>query len=78
MLGGDGTMLRALDAFPRHRRPVLGVNFGRVGLPDGDRRRTSSSEGLERVFAGDYRRVELPTIEVTVGGETHCRASTTP
>ena len=32
MLGGDGTMLRALRRFLGTGVPVLGVNFGRVGF----------------------------------------------
>jgi NAD+ kinase len=36
-LGGDGTMLRALRLAQAHARPVLGVNFGRLGfLPEVD------------------------------------------
>src|SRR5262245_43628379 len=32
VLGGDGTMLRALGRFLEARIPVIGVNFGRVGF----------------------------------------------
>jgi len=32
VLGGDGTMLRALGRYLGSDVPVLGVNFGRVGL----------------------------------------------
>ncbi|GAA4835638.1 NAD(+)/NADH kinase [Saccharopolyspora rosea] len=36
-LGGDGTMLRALRLACEHRKPVLGVNLGRLGfLPEID------------------------------------------
>jgi NAD+ kinase len=60
-LGGDGTMLRALRATLGTGTPVFGVKYGRVGFltsVDGDR----LEEALERVFAGDYRVVELSTL----------------
>src|SRR4029450_10148354 len=59
-LGGDGTMLRALRATLGTATPVFGVNFGRMGF-------LTSAEGhrledaLRRVFAGEYRIVELCT-----------------
>ena len=70
VLGGDGTMLRGLARFLERGVPVLGVNFGRVGFLTaigGD----EVEAGLERVFAGEYRVVELPTLEVEHGGERH-------
>ena len=60
-LGGDGTMLRALRATLGEATPVFGVNFGRMGF-------LTSAEGhrledaLRRVFAGEYRIVELCTL----------------
>jgi NAD+ kinase len=68
VLGGDGTMLRALTRFLGARVPVIGVNFGRVGFlasmhPD------ELEDGLGRAFAGDFVVVELPTLEARVGGE---------
>jgi NAD+ kinase len=60
-LGGDGTMLRALRATLGSRTPVFGVNYGRVGFltsAEGDQ----LEQALERVFAGDYRVVELSTL----------------
>jgi NAD+ kinase len=60
-LGGDGTMLRALRATLGTGTPVFGVKYGRVGFltsVDGDR----LEEALERVFAGDYRVVDLSTL----------------
>jgi NAD+ kinase len=70
VLGGDGTMLRALQRTLGTGSPVIGVNFGSVGFL------TSISsedleEGLERVFAGDYVVAELPTLEAEAGGERH-------
>lgn len=70
VLGGDGTMLRALQRTLGTGTPVIGVNFGDVGFL------TSISaddleDGLARVFAGDYVVVELPTLDAEVGGERH-------
>jgi len=68
VLGGDGSMLRALARFLGRGVPVIGVNYGRVGFltamsgPD-------LEAGVARVFAGDYRTVELSTLEVSVGGK---------
>jgi len=69
VLGGDGTMLRALTRFHGSGVPVIGVNYGRVGFLTAipaDRLEID----LARVFAGEYRTVELSTLEVTVGTET--------
>jgi NAD+ kinase len=69
-LGGDGTMLRALRATLGKPTPVFGVRFGRVGF-------LTSAEGeqlepaLERLFAGDFRVVEMCTLAARLAGETH-------
>lgn len=68
-LGGDGTMLRAVDLVSREGVPVLGINVGHLGYltecePAGWR------EALERVFAGDFEVEERMTLEVAV----HTRA----
>ena len=68
VLGGDGTMLRALKHSLETGVPVLGVNFGRVGfLTTIDESELAS--GLERAFAGEYRVIELPTLEADLGGQ---------
>lgn len=70
VLGGDGTMLRALRQYLGTGIPVLGVNFGRVGF-------LSSLEpeeletGLTRAFAGELELVELPTLELENGDARH-------
>jgi NAD+ kinase len=68
VLGGDGTMLRALARFLGTGVPVIGVNFGQVGFLSSIQR-PELETGLARVFSGDYQVVELPTLEVVVGGE---------
>lgn len=68
VLGGDGTMLRALQRLLGTGIPAVGVNFGRVGFL------TAISEdeldtALPRVFAGEHVVVELPTLDVELDGE---------
>lgn len=70
VLGGDGTMLRALRRTLGSGIPVIGVNYGAVGFLTS----ISASDlenGLARVFAGEYVVVELPTLEVEIGDERH-------
>jgi NAD+ kinase len=69
VLGGDGTMLRALGRFLDSGVPVIGVNFGRVGfLASIEQERLERD--LARVFAGEYHVVELPTLEAEFDGCT--------
>lgn len=50
-MGGDGTVLRALDLF--YRCPVLAINFGTVGfLTAGDRKDLESI--IQQVLAGNF------------------------
>jgi len=70
VLGGDGTMLRALKRSLGSGPPVIGVNYGAVGFL------TSISAddletGLERAFGGDYLVAELPTLQADASGEEH-------
>ena len=69
-VGGDGTILRSLARLLGTGVPVIGVNFGRVGflasiMPD------RLEHDLARVFRGEYRVVELPTLEVDLNGASH-------
>jgi NAD+ kinase len=70
VLGGDGTMLRALKRFLGTGVPVLGVNFGRVGFLAGVPQNDLEG-GLARAFRGDFVTVELPTLEAELAGERH-------
>jgi NAD+ kinase len=70
VLGGDGTMLRALSHFLGTGVPVFGINFGRVGFLTS----VGGAElerGARRAFAGEYERVELSTLDLELGGKHH-------
>jgi NAD+ kinase len=69
-LGGDGTMLRALHRALGSGVPVVGVNFGRIGFLTS----VAASDlegGLARALAGDFKVVELATIQAEIEGERH-------
>jgi NAD+ kinase len=68
VLGGDGTMLRALQRYLGTGVPALGVNFGRVGFLTSVEAE-DLEDGLQRVFAGEFDVVELPTITATTDGD---------
>jgi NAD+ kinase len=70
VLGGDGTMLRALNRFLGTGLPVIGVNFGRVGFLS-TIAREALEPGLRRVFGGELQAVKLATLEVELGGSPH-------
>ena len=68
-VGGDGTILRTLARLLGTGVPVIGVNFGRVGFlasiaPE------RLEDDLERVFSGEFRTIEQPTLEARLDGET--------
>jgi NAD+ kinase len=70
VLGGDGTMLRTLARLLGNNVPVIGVNYGRVGFLASIRPEDLDRD-LERVFAGEYVTVELPTLQVRLDGDRH-------
>jgi NAD+ kinase len=68
-VGGDGTILRTLARLLGTGIPVIGINFGRVGFlasiaPE------RLEDDLTRVFGGEYRTVEQPTLEAQLESET--------
>lgn len=67
VLGGDGSILHALRHFARSGVPVFGVNFGTVGFLAAVER-DDAAEGMRRAFAGEIEAVELPGLEIEVGG----------
>jgi NAD+ kinase len=68
VLGGDGTMLRALQRLLGTGIPAIGVNFGRVGFLTAIMEEELDTS-LPRVFAGEHVVIELPTLEVELDGQ---------
>mgnify|MGYP001278516565 CR=1 FL=1 len=67
VLGGDGTILKALSRYAGTQVPVFAINYGTVGFLaalDPDER----DEGLERAFRGDFQVISLPALTVDVNG----------
>jgi NAD+ kinase len=69
VLGGDGSILRALRRYARTEVPVFGVNFGTVGFLAAVER-DEAAAGIARAFAGEIETVRLPGLEVTIGERT--------
>ena len=66
VLGGDGTILKALRHFADTDVPVFGINYGTVGFlaavdPDDVR------SGLESAFTGDFEVMSLPALDIGDG-----------
>jgi NAD+ kinase len=61
VLGGDGTILRALRRYAGTEVPVFAVNFGQIGFlatvePD------ELEDGIRRALSGDFELLRLPAI----------------
>jgi NAD+ kinase len=64
-LGGDGTMLRAVDAAYEAGVPVLGVNVGQMGYLT-EVEPSEFEPALTRIIAGDFEVAERMVLEITV------------
>ncbi len=69
VLGGDGSILHALRRFARTGVPVFGVNFGTVGFLAAVER-DQAEEGIRRALAGEIESIDLPGLEIEIGGES--------
>jgi NAD+ kinase len=69
VFGGDGSILYALRRFARTGVPVFGVNFGTVGFLAAIER-GDAAQGIPRAYAGETETIELPGLELEVGGES--------
>jgi NAD+ kinase len=70
VLGGDGTILRALQCYAGTDVPVFAINFGEIGFlatvePE------DIEDGIRRAFAGDFELLRLPGIVLELDGSRH-------
>jgi NAD+ kinase len=71
VLGGDGTILRALRCYARTGVPVFAINFGAIGFlatvePE------DIEDGIRRALNGDFELLRLPGIELgAADGSAH-------
>ncbi len=73
VLGGDGTLLRVSQLASRHGIPILGINFGRVGLLTDLEQ--DEMDLVNRIFTGEYSIDERMMLTATVSdenGERYC------
>ena len=68
VLGGDGTILKALRHYAETEVPVFGINFGTIGFlaaadPD------QLGEGVDKALAGEFEVLSMPALELGVVGE---------
>ena len=68
VLGGDGTILRALRHYARTGVPVFGINYGTVGFLAAAEAE-ELGPALERAFSGDFQVLAMPGLEVAVQAE---------
>jgi NAD+ kinase len=65
VLGGDGTILRALRRYAGTSVPVFAVNYGEIGfLATIDPHEESLADGMARALAGDFETLTLPALAV--------------
>ncbi|HEX4467652.1 MAG TPA: NAD(+)/NADH kinase [Solirubrobacteraceae bacterium] len=67
VLGGDGTILRALGRYAGTGVPVFAINYGEIGFlatvePD------AIEDGIRRAFAGEFELLHLPAITLDLPG----------
>jgi len=73
VVGGDGTILRAMDDLLGTEIPILGVNAGHLGFL-ADCELSSVSDSIECLLSGDYMTDLLPVLESTGPDGTRARA----
>jgi len=73
VVGGDGTILRAMDDFLGSSVPILGVNAGHLGFL-ADCELSTINESMDCLSSGDYMIDLLPVLETVGPGGIRVRA----
>jgi NAD+ kinase len=68
VLGGDGTILRALRLYASTNVPVFAINFGAIGFL-ATVERADVDDGIRRALSGDFELLRLPAIVLELAGE---------
>ncbi|HLL92140.1 MAG TPA: NAD(+)/NADH kinase [Solirubrobacteraceae bacterium] len=67
VLGGDGTILRALQLYTGTQVPVFAINFGAIGFL-ATVERGDVDDGIRRALEGDFELLRLPAIVLDLDG----------
>ncbi len=70
VLGGDGTILRALQSYAGTEVPVFAINYGQIGFL-ATVEPADLEDGIRRALEGDFELLKLPAIMVELPGGRH-------
>jgi NAD+ kinase len=68
VLGGDGTILKALRLYAATGVPVFGINFGTIGFLAAVEQE-GLDDGLARAFRGEFEVISMPGLEIRVDAD---------
>ncbi len=71
VLGGDGSILRALRRYAGTGVPVFAVNFGEIGFLATVEPEEVGDHGFHRAFRHEFEVLSLPALSVDAGGRIH-------
>ncbi len=70
VLGGDGTILKALQRYAGTNVPVFAINYGQIGFL-ATVEPSDLEDGIRRALDGDFELLKLPAIMVELSGAQH-------
>jgi NAD+ kinase len=70
VLGGDGTILRALQSYAGTKVPVFAINFGEIGFL-ATVEPANIEDGIRRALSGDFELLPLPGMVMELASGRH-------